>query len=94
MFGKRAQSGEALTKNEQIVGKNLASVIPETNKWWWQQSHLLRLNTLLLIPLLSSSVAGYDGSLMNGLQSLDQWKNYFNNPEGALLGTINAARQS
>jgi hypothetical protein len=51
-------------KNELIVGKALAEVLPETNKWWFQQSHLLRLNLLLLVPLISSSVAGYDGSLM------------------------------
>lgn len=59
-------------KNEDIVGATLAEVLPVTDKWWFQQSHLLRLNLLLLVPLLSSSVAGYDGSLMNGLQSLPQ----------------------
>lgn len=59
-------------KNEDIVGAALAEVLPVTSKWWFQQSHLLRLNLILLVPLLSSSVAGYDGSLMNGLQSLPQ----------------------
>lgn len=29
---------------------------------------------------------------MNGLQALQQWKDYFNNPQGALLGTVNAAQ--
>lgn len=29
---------------------------------------------------------------MNGLQSLKQWKSYFGEPEGALLGTVNAAQ--
>lgn len=29
---------------------------------------------------------------MNGLQTLTQWKNYFHNPTGALLGLINAAQ--
>jgi MFS family permease len=32
------------------------------------------------------------GSLMNGLQSLTQWKAYFNNPEGSTLGVVNAAQ--
>lgn len=63
-------------KNEEIVGAALAEVLPVTDKWWFQQSHLLRLNLLLLVPLLSSSVAGYDGSLMNGLQSLPQVRSY------------------
>lgn len=29
---------------------------------------------------------------MNGLQTLPQWKAYFNSPTGALLGLINAAQ--
>ncbi|KAH7049466.1 general substrate transporter [Macrophomina phaseolina] len=79
-------------KDEDIVGATLAEVLPKTSKYWFQQSHLLQLNLILLVPLLSSAVAGYDGSLMNGLQSLKQWKTYFGEPEGALLGTVNAAQ--
>lgn len=59
-------------KNERIVGRALAEVLPQTEQWWFQIPHLLKLNLILLVPLLSSSVAGYDGSLMNGLQSLTQ----------------------
>ena len=33
---------------------------------------------------------GYDGSMMNGLQTLDQWTKYFNNPQGSTLGLFNA----
>jgi hypothetical protein len=28
--------------------------------------------------------------MMNGLQSIPQWKNYFNNPTGGKLGLFNA----
>ncbi|KAJ3939116.1 uncharacterized protein N0V96_010553 [Colletotrichum fioriniae] len=79
-------------KDEQIVGAALAEVLPKTDRYWFQQPHLLRLNLLLLIPLLSSSVAGYDGSLMNGLQSLQQWREYFGHPTGVRLGVVNAAQ--
>ncbi|KAH6682914.1 hexose transporter [Halenospora varia] len=79
-------------KDADIVGQSLAEVLPHNPKYWFQTPHLLRLNLLLLVPLLSSSVAGYDGSLMNGLQSLTQWKDYFGNPAGALLGLVNAAQ--
>ncbi|KAF3024198.1 hypothetical protein G7054_g2719 [Neopestalotiopsis clavispora] len=79
-------------KDSDIVGTALAEVLPQTGKYWFQESHLLRLNLLLLIPLLSSSVSGYDGSLMNGLQSLDQWKDYFGQPVGVMLGLVNAAQ--
>ncbi|KAI1271845.1 hexose transporter [Xylaria sp. FL0933] len=79
-------------KDSQIVGEALAQVLPKTDRYWFQQPHLLKLNLLLLVPLLSSSVAGYDGSLMNGLQSLEQWQSYFGNPRGATLGLVNAAQ--
>ena len=29
---------------------------------------------------------------MNGLQSLDQWRDYFSNPAGSLLGLVNGAQ--
>ncbi|CAJ2503064.1 Uu.00g104580.m01.CDS01 [Anthostomella pinea] len=81
-----------IMKDAEIVGASLAEVLPHTGKYWFQQSHLLRLNLILLIPLLSSSVSGYDGSLMNGLQSLETWREYFGHPEGAMLGLVNAAQ--
>jgi MFS family permease len=30
--------------------------------------------------------------MMNGLQSLDQWRHYFGNPTGSVLGIVNAAQ--
>lgn len=50
-----------IERDTKLVGSALAEVLPQTNKWWFQQPHLLRLNLLLLVPLLSSSVSGYDG---------------------------------
>ncbi|RAK88553.1 general substrate transporter [Aspergillus costaricaensis CBS 115574] len=81
-----------MTRESKIIGGSLAAALPVTDKYWFQQPHLLRLNLVLLVPLLSSSTFGYDGSLMNGLQSLEQWQDYFNNPTGSLLGTIVAAQ--
>ncbi|PFH49901.1 hypothetical protein AMATHDRAFT_86125 [Amanita thiersii Skay4041] len=40
--------------------------------------------------LITSSTNGYDGSMMNGLQALDQWKGYFNQPNSSMLGLLNA----
>ncbi|KAK7056690.1 hypothetical protein VNI00_002407 [Paramarasmius palmivorus] len=33
---------------------------------------------------------GYDGTVLNGLQSLPQWNQYFGNPSGATLGLMGA----
>ncbi|CAF3468899.1 unnamed protein product [Fusarium graminearum] len=72
------------------VGTDLAAVLPDDTRPWWRVPHLLKLNLLLLIPLISSGAIGYDGSMMNGLQTLPQWRGYFGNPEGAMLGALNS----
>ncbi|THX95436.1 MFS sugar transporter-like protein [Aureobasidium pullulans] len=81
-------------RSQDIVGEALGAVLPQHDKVWFKIPHLLRLNLILLIPLLSSAVAGYDGSLMNGLQALPDWKNRFGNPTGHILGAVNAAQSA
>ncbi|PVH74232.1 lactose permease [Cadophora sp. DSE1049] len=75
---------------ENAIGPALAAVLPKDSKPWYQTKHLLLLNLILCIPLISSSAVGYDASMMNGLQSLTQWKSYFGEPSAPILGTINA----
>lgn len=48
------------------------------------------LNAWIFLLLITSSTNGYDGSMMNGLQTLPQWKQAFNDPNGAQLGLLNA----
>ncbi|KAL2202832.1 general substrate transporter [Sarocladium strictum] len=60
-------------------------------KHWWRHRNLRALNLWLLIPLLSIFSQGFDGSMMNGLQSVTHWRNYFGTPTGATLGLFNAA---
>ncbi|KAG5636475.1 hypothetical protein H0H81_007893 [Sphagnurus paluster] len=57
---------------------------------WYNNRRLIALNAWILLLLITSSTNGYDGSMMNGLQSLDQWKGYFNFPTGSKLGLLNA----
>lgn len=81
-----------LTPVSDIVGPVIAEALPVYDKPWFKVPHLLKLNLLLVIPLLSSATAGYDGSLMNGLQSMETWRDYFGHPHGTMLGFINAAQ--
>lgn len=80
------------TPLENIVGESIAGVLPDYGKPWYKVRHLLVLNILLLVPLLSAAVNGYDGSLMNGLQSMEEWREYFGYPRGKMLGFVNAAQ--
>ncbi|KAF4967696.1 hypothetical protein FSARC_4756 [Fusarium sarcochroum] len=75
---------------ELAVGTELSRVLPQDPKPWYRTWHLVKLNLCLLVPLFSASSVGYDGSMMNGLQTLPQWREYFDNPEGALLGLMNS----
>lgn len=50
-----------MVQDKDIVGEALAKVLPSYNKAWYKVPHLLQLNLVLLVPLLSSAVAGYDG---------------------------------
>ncbi len=96
-----------MARSRQIAGAALAEALPVTRKHWFQQPHLLKLNLILLIPMLSSTVVGYygeflfhrqaltnneQGTLMSSLQSFPQWQDYFSNPTSTLLGTIIAAQ--
>ncbi|WQF77419.1 Putative major facilitator, sugar transporter, major facilitator superfamily [Colletotrichum destructivum] len=61
-----------------------------SNKPWYQEPHLRKLNFCILSLTLFSSANGFDGSLMNGLIALPQWKVAMDNPKGTWLGFINA----
>lgn len=52
---------------------------------WFTNKGILKLNAILCLSLISSYATGYDGSMMNGLQSLDTWKADFNNPDANKL---------
>ncbi|KAJ5730367.1 uncharacterized protein N7483_004875 [Penicillium malachiteum] len=71
-------------KDQDIVGEALASVLPQHDRLRFRVPNLLKLNLILLIPLLSSAVAGYDGKLFD--QQIQQ--HYLTRS----LGVFNAAQ--
>lgn len=91
-----------------VIANLFSKFLPNGAKPWYLTRHLILLNLILCVPLLSSSAVGYDGlrglyyahtmskliniaaSMMNGLQSLPQWRDYFGQPSPAILGTMNA----
>ncbi|KAF2798110.1 hexose transporter-like protein, partial [Melanomma pulvis-pyrius CBS 109.77] len=56
---------------------------------WWNKPNLRRLY-LCLVPfcLFIESTSGFDSSMMNGMQALVPWKEYFNYPKGGQLGLL------
>jgi sugar porter (SP) family MFS transporter len=68
--------------------QHIDDVIPDYGRPWFRVSHLLKLNLLLICCMLSSTNNGYDGSMLNGLQSTTAWQSFFNHPTGTRLGSL------
>lgn len=66
----------------------LEDYLPNDGVPWWKKGHLVRLNLLMVLCMLSSTNNGYDGSMLNGLQSMETWQEYFNHPTGQHLGGL------
>ncbi|KAH8884111.1 putative sugar transporter [Thozetella sp. PMI_491] len=57
---------------------------------WFANKGIIKLNAILVLSIVSGYANGYDGSMMNGLQSLDEWKAFFNYPDASTLALLNA----
>ncbi|KAL4943967.1 hypothetical protein BDV06DRAFT_234082 [Aspergillus oleicola] len=66
----------------------LAATSPKVS--WWKSPQLRRLNFCIASLIFFSSSNGFDGSLVNGLQSLDSWMGFMDQPASTWLGFINA----
>ena len=74
--------------SDDFTGLVLQDVIPKRDKPWWRDGTLVQLNCLLLCALLTQIASGFDASMLNGMQSLNQWTDYFGHPTGARLGAM------
>ncbi|KAG6377566.1 hexose transporter [Boletus reticuloceps] len=72
-----------------VQGTSLAHLI-DPKRTWYNNRRLITLNAWIVLLLITSSTTGYDGSMMNGLQSLPQWESSFHNPSNGKLGLLNA----
>ncbi|KAI0062526.1 hexose transporter [Artomyces pyxidatus] len=62
----------------------------DPNRKWYNNRRVVALNGWIFLLLITSSTNGYDGSMMNALQSDVQWNAYFHTPHGSQLGLLNA----
>lgn len=64
----------------RIAGKEFPEIT------WWKQKNLRNCYLLLLLAILTSATNGYDGSMVNGLLSLRQFKDCkFHVPEELII---------
>ncbi|PGH09401.1 hypothetical protein AJ79_05713 [Helicocarpus griseus UAMH5409] len=70
----------------------IARLIADDHTPWYKKPNL-RYLYLFLVPccLAIESTSGFDSSMMNGVQSLDYWQDFFGTPVGANLGILAAS---
>ena len=72
---------EAPTKGTfRLAGREFPEVT------WYTDPALRRTYLCLALVVMTSATNGYDGSIVNALQSMTTWNDYFNDPHGSLLG--------
>lgn len=65
------------------------TLLPDYGKSWIRVPHLLKLNTILILStFVTATNSGFDGSILNGFQSMNVWESYFGKPEGSILGAL------
>lgn len=62
------------TETEKAPGAHdvIKLEVPEVT--WWRHAGLVRLYSMLPILFVASTIKGYDGSLLNGLQTMEPWR--------------------
>ncbi|WVQ79357.1 hypothetical protein IAT38_001454 [Cryptococcus sp. DSM 104549] len=61
-----------------------------TNSKWWLDPGLRRLHFMLMAISVCQVTNGYDGSLINNLQSLSTWRESLKHPDANMLGIFGA----
>ncbi|KAF2226207.1 general substrate transporter [Elsinoe ampelina] len=78
------------TSSHHEVGVQTNTRIEFERVTWYKHAGLRKLYAMIPILFLGSTINGYDGSLLNGLQTMVPWQTYFDNPDGARLGLFTA----
>ncbi|KAJ7190810.1 general substrate transporter [Mycena pura] len=71
-------------------GVNAYTHLMDPARKWYNNRRLIVLHAWIVLLLITSSTNGYDGSMVNGLQALPQWENYFGHPKKGKLGLLSA----
>jgi MFS family permease len=78
-----------VAETPRSTNDELEAVLPKDGIPWYRKSYLIKTNICVISLMLFSGSNGFDGSLMNGLLALPQWREFMDSPSGAWLGFIN-----
>ncbi|TCD64791.1 hypothetical protein EIP91_003628 [Steccherinum ochraceum] len=74
------------------IDDNLIARMVADDKTPWYRKPNLRLLYLLMFPTCIGieMTSGFDSSMMNGLQAVETWQEFFGHPRSAILGLLSA----
>ncbi|KAH7926788.1 general substrate transporter [Leucogyrophana mollusca] len=77
--------------SEQLYD-SIVSRLAQQDKTPWYQKPNLRVLYLIMFPtcLGVEMTSGFDASMLNGLQAVESWVDFYNHPRSALLGVMSA----
>ncbi|KAH0836146.1 hypothetical protein AYO21_04845 [Fonsecaea monophora] len=88
----KAVAGHDISAKDVANVSEITHLIQQDKIPWYRKKNLRRLYLFLVPAALGiEATSGFDGSVLNGLQAVQPWEEYFGNPNGALLGVITAA---
>lgn len=77
------KAADRLTPPQEDYEKKNAATVPLADPMdnlevpiviWWRHAGLLRLYAMMPVLFLGATINGYDGSLLNGLQTMTPWQ--------------------
>lgn len=80
MSVKNSDAGINTNEGEKIetFQRGYKEVLPDYGKSWIRVPHLLKLNVLIILStFVTATNSGFDGSILNGFQSMNVWESFF-----------------
>lgn len=84
------QQGGPATVNESYQPSRIAQLAQEAPAWYTSAARRKLYFLLFPAAVVSYATSGYDGSMMNSLQTVSYFDDFFDNPRGAVLGLMSA----
>ncbi|ODV76853.1 hexose transporter [Suhomyces tanzawaensis NRRL Y-17324] len=78
---------DSIALDDRLIHEGIDELV-KLDKSWWKYSYLRNLHWFVFLITLTSTNNGYDGSMLNGLQSLSTWQKAMGHPKGQKLGAL------
>ncbi|ETS80347.1 hypothetical protein PFICI_07876 [Pestalotiopsis fici W106-1] len=80
---------------ELAYNPHLTDIVKHDDKPWYKKPNL-RYLYVILIPYCGGAewTLGFESGMMNNLQAVDSWVEYFNHPSGSTLGLMTAIQSA